>query len=108
MGVAGGATRTALIQHQARRDNMADVAAKDGSQVSELRSTIRGIGQLPVYTVHKTSVPLHACSQWYGSLMYINVMYFSLPQETLVNLAALLVGLVLTPAVAGWMEYVIN
>ena len=35
MGVAGGATRTALIQHQARRDNMADVAAKDGSQVSE-------------------------------------------------------------------------
>ena len=34
MGVAGGATRTALIQHQARRDNMADVAAKDGSQVS--------------------------------------------------------------------------
>lgn len=36
MGVAGGATRTALIQHQARRDNMADVAAKDGSQVSIL------------------------------------------------------------------------
>ena len=34
MGVAGGATRTAMIQHQARRDNMADVAAKDGSQVS--------------------------------------------------------------------------
>lgn len=34
MNVAGGATRTALIQHQARRDNMADVAAKDGSQVS--------------------------------------------------------------------------
>ena len=23
-----------MIQHQARRDNMADVAAKDGSQVS--------------------------------------------------------------------------
>lgn len=34
VGVAGGATRTATIQHQARRDNMADVAAKDGSQVS--------------------------------------------------------------------------
>ena len=33
MSVAGGATRAALIQHQARRDNMADVAAKDGSQV---------------------------------------------------------------------------
>ena len=32
MGVAGGATRAALTQHQALRDNMADVAAKDGSQ----------------------------------------------------------------------------
>lgn len=33
MGVAGGATRAALTQHQARRNNMADVSAKDGSQV---------------------------------------------------------------------------
>ncbi len=33
MGVAGGATRAAFIHHQARRDNLADVAAKDGSQV---------------------------------------------------------------------------
>jgi hypothetical protein len=33
VGVAGGATRAALVQHQARRDNMADVSAKDGSQV---------------------------------------------------------------------------
>ncbi|XP_057294804.1 RUS family member 1-like isoform X2 [Hydractinia symbiolongicarpus] len=31
-GVAGGATRAALTLHQARRDNMADVSAKDGSQ----------------------------------------------------------------------------
>jgi hypothetical protein len=33
VGVCGGATRAALTQHQARRDNMADVSAKDGSQV---------------------------------------------------------------------------
>ncbi|XP_065831555.1 RUS family member 1-like [Oscarella lobularis] len=32
VGVAGGATRAALTQHQARRGNMADVSAKDGSQ----------------------------------------------------------------------------
>ncbi|XP_061080051.1 RUS1 family protein C16orf58 homolog [Conger conger] len=32
VGVAGGATRAALTMHQARRDNMADVSAKDGSQ----------------------------------------------------------------------------
>lgn len=32
VGVAGGCTRAALTQHQARRNNMADVSAKDGSQ----------------------------------------------------------------------------
>ncbi|XP_072341525.1 RUS family member 1-like [Scyliorhinus torazame] len=36
VGVAGGATRAALTMHQARRDNMADVSAKDGSQVLPL------------------------------------------------------------------------
>jgi len=38
VGVAGGATRAALTQHQARRNNMADVSAKDGSQVLETAS----------------------------------------------------------------------
>lgn len=32
VGVAGGATRAALTEHQARQNNMADVSAKDGSQ----------------------------------------------------------------------------
>ena len=32
VGVAGGATRAAITQHQAIRENMADVSAKDGSQ----------------------------------------------------------------------------
>ncbi|KAI6211389.1 UPF0420 protein C16orf58-like protein [Aphelenchoides besseyi] len=32
VGVAGGGTRMAVIRHQARRENLADVAAKDGSQ----------------------------------------------------------------------------
>eukprot|EP00795_Rhopilema_esculentum_P015616 gene15616-6898_t len=53
VGVAGGATRASLTQHQARRDNMADVSAKDGSQ------------------------------------------------ETLVNLMALIAGLIITPLVAN-------
>ena len=50
VGVAGGATRAALTQHQARRDNMADVSAKDGSQVNKfliefkvLPRSIRGL-----------------------------------------------------------------
>lgn len=37
VGVAGGATRAALTVHQARRDNMADISAKDGSQVLILK-----------------------------------------------------------------------
>ena len=32
VGTAGGATRAALTQHQARNHNLADVSAKDGSQ----------------------------------------------------------------------------
>lgn len=32
VGVAGGATRAALTQHQALQNNLADVSAKDGSQ----------------------------------------------------------------------------
>ncbi|XP_039268273.2 RUS family member 1-like [Styela clava] len=53
VGVAGGCTRAALTVHQARRNNMADVSAKDGSQ------------------------------------------------ETMVNLAALIINLFLTPIVSG-------
>lgn len=61
VGVAGGATRAALTVHQARRDNMADVCAKDGSQ------------------------------------------------ETLVNLAGLLVSLLVVPLVSEnlWVTYLL-
>jgi len=33
VGIAGGATRSALTQHQAIDNNLADVSAKDSSQV---------------------------------------------------------------------------
>ena len=73
------ATRAAMVQHQARRDNMADVAAKDNSQVS----------------LHfRASIPC-VCS-----LMYVYSACVCL-QETVVNLAGLLVNLWLTPLVAG-------
>lgn len=36
VGVSGGATRAALTEHQARRNNMADVSAKDASQETAL------------------------------------------------------------------------
>ncbi|XP_065715593.2 RUS family member 1 isoform X2 [Patagioenas fasciata] len=40
VGVAGGATRASLVVHQAQRDNVADVAAKDGSQ----ETLVNGVG----------------------------------------------------------------
>jgi hypothetical protein len=36
VGMAGGATRAALTQHQAQRGNIADVSAKDGTQETAL------------------------------------------------------------------------
>ncbi|KAK7084566.1 hypothetical protein SK128_005218 [Halocaridina rubra] len=49
VGVAGGATRAAFTCHQARRDNMADVSAKDGSQETlvNLAALITSITVLP-------------------------------------------------------------
>lgn len=32
VGVAGGATRASITHHQAVKDNMAEISAKDGSQ----------------------------------------------------------------------------
>ncbi|VDM59322.1 unnamed protein product [Angiostrongylus costaricensis] len=58
VGVAGGATRTAIVQHQARRNNLADVASKDGSQ------------------------------------------------ETVVNISALLVSLIMLPLVSGKLAFI--
>jgi len=53
VGVAGGATRAALTQHQARRNNMADVSAKDGSQV-RLFFILTKSSEL---AIHSSSVP---------------------------------------------------
>ncbi|KAL7642651.1 UNVERIFIED_CONTAM: hypothetical protein RMT77_007215 [Armadillidium vulgare] len=52
VGVAGGATRASLIQHQALCNNMADVSAKDGSQETlvNLAGLITSLTLLPVLT----------------------------------------------------------
>ena len=54
VGVAGGATRAALTQHQARRNNMADVSAKDGSQetVVNLAALLCSLAILPIVSSH--------------------------------------------------------
>ncbi|XP_050546733.1 RUS family member 1 isoform X2 [Daktulosphaira vitifoliae] len=54
VGVAGGATRAALTQHQAIRGNMADVSAKDGSQETciNLMAFLIGLVMLPIVENH--------------------------------------------------------
>ncbi|KAK7499048.1 hypothetical protein BaRGS_00009595, partial [Batillaria attramentaria] len=54
VGVAGGATRAALTQHQARRNNMADVSAKDGSQETlvNLSALLFSLILLPLVSGH--------------------------------------------------------
>ncbi|KAK0393050.1 hypothetical protein QR680_000033 [Steinernema hermaphroditum] len=52
VGVAGGATRAAIIQHQARRHNLADVAAKDGSQETLVNLSALLASLILIPTVH--------------------------------------------------------
>uniref|UniRef100_A0A0K0G100 UPF0420 protein C16orf58 (inferred by orthology to a human protein) n=1 Tax=Strongyloides venezuelensis TaxID=75913 RepID=A0A0K0G100_STRVS len=56
VGVAGGVTRTVVVQHQAIKDNIADVAAKDGSQETllNLLSLISSLVLLPL--VHENQI----------------------------------------------------
>ncbi len=70
VGVAGAATRAAVVVHQARggRGNVSDVASKDGSQVCTWEK-----------------------DHWLCCLMFA--------QETLVNLVALVVGYFCIPVV---------
>uniref|UniRef100_A0A0B7BU16 DUF647 domain-containing protein n=1 Tax=Arion vulgaris TaxID=1028688 RepID=A0A0B7BU16_9EUPU len=55
VGIAGGATRAALTQHQARRNNMADVSAKDGSQETlvNLAALICSLLLVPLVSGHQ-------------------------------------------------------
>ncbi|KAL5015975.1 hypothetical protein ScPMuIL_005564 [Solemya velum] len=55
VGVAGGATRAALTLHQARRNNMADVSAKDGSQETlvNLAALLCSLVMIPLVTGHE-------------------------------------------------------
>ncbi|XP_068100235.1 RUS family member 1 isoform X2 [Hyperolius riggenbachi] len=63
VGVAGGATRAALTVHQAKRDNMADVCAKDGSQ--ETLVNLAGL------LVSLAIVPLVSENLWVTYLLFL-------------------------------------
>lgn len=71
VGVAGGATRAALTMHQARRNNMADVSAKDSSQVSIKHwgesEVGKGPGQATVWKYGKRPANAPAVTQGVGA-----------------------------------------
>ncbi|XP_054008106.1 RUS family member 1 [Hylaeus anthracinus] len=52
VGVAGGATRAALTQHQALQNNLADVSAKDGSQETCVNLIASFVGILILSILH--------------------------------------------------------
>ena len=56
VGVAGGATRTAITQHQAKAGNISDVAAKDGSQETlvNLLALLVNLTMLPLVAENMT------------------------------------------------------
>ncbi|XP_072452937.1 RUS family member 1 isoform X3 [Notamacropus eugenii] len=65
VGVAGGATRAALTMHQARRDNMADVSAKDGSQETlvNLAGLLVSLLLLPLLSEQQSAFELQQVSE---------------------------------------------
>lgn len=58
VGVAGGATRSALTQHHALRGNLADVSSKDAAQETCVNLIASFVGLLLLNTV-KTEYPLY-------------------------------------------------
>lgn len=64
VGVAGGATRAALIQHQARRDNLADVSAKDASQETlvNLAALLSNLLIVPFLATNNLYVNTNTCT----------------------------------------------
>ncbi|GAB1292767.1 RUS family member 1 [Apodemus speciosus] len=104
VGVAGGATRAALTMHQARRNNMADVSAKDSSQgyvlacrssrckdpegrVSVVVGIWAGHFQVLVFLAQELDIRAHTDVH-------------KKQDETVVNLAGLLVSLLMLPLVS--------
>ncbi|XP_054849191.1 RUS family member 1 [Eublepharis macularius] len=74
VGVAGGATRAALTMHQARRDNMADVSAKDGSQ--ETLVNLAGL-LCSLFLIPLVADNLHLTYSFYGlfTLLHLYANY---------------------------------
>ncbi|MGH0172842.1 UNVERIFIED_CONTAM: hypothetical protein FKN15_074917 [Acipenser sinensis] len=116
VGVAGGATRAALTVHQARRDNMADVSAKDGSQETLVNLAGMLVSLLLIPLVTESTVLtfalyfLFTCLHLYANYQAVrSVVMETLNQARLSILTKqyLQEGRVLSPAAANHREPVL-
>ncbi|KAG8196278.1 hypothetical protein JTE90_023833 [Oedothorax gibbosus] len=76
VGVAGGCTRAALTQHQAIKNNMADVSAKDGSQET-LVNFIALLCSLFILPIVTESVMLTCFLYFLMTAIHITANYFA-------------------------------
>ncbi|GFG32142.1 hypothetical protein Cfor_06901 [Coptotermes formosanus] len=86
VGVAGGATRAAITQHQAIRNNMADVSAKDGSQETFVNLCASAVGIIILATFDEGKFVWHLFTIFTVIHLYANYQaVLSLKMVTLNN-----------------------
>lgn len=92
VGVAGGATRAALTQHQARRNNMADVSAKDGSQETlvNLAALLCNLALIPLVTGRQTLIwflyVIFTCLHLYANYSAVKCVVMETMNQSRLNL----------------------
>ncbi|XP_014281014.1 RUS family member 1 [Halyomorpha halys] len=116
VGVAGGATRAAITQHQAIKNNMADVSAKDGSQETcvNLVASFLGLAILSVigdsgtyiWTLFFGATILHLFSN-FKAVKALNINKFNTERLNYVIQDYILTERICTPAETNRRESVI-
>ena len=117
VGVAGGATRYALTQHQARQNNIADVSAKDGSQETlvELSALLCSYFVVPLvgdsaawtWVVFSLFTALHVYSN-YNAVCSLKLDQFNRKRAAIAIRAYVLEGEVPSPADVACKEAIFS
>ncbi|CAG9538895.1 unnamed protein product [Cercopithifilaria johnstoni] len=92
VGVAGGATRTTVVNHQAISDNVGDVVAKDGSQETMINvcALLCSLLLLPIVSENVVSVWLLFCLftfiHLYGNYHAVKSLQFNTLNQSLLQI----------------------
>ncbi|VDK21849.1 unnamed protein product [Anisakis simplex] len=91
VAVAGGATRTTVVQHQARANNVADVSAKDGSQETLVNVTalVCSLIFLPLVSGHTLLVwifyTIFTATHLFANYRAVKSLHFDTINQKLLN-----------------------